>query len=166
MFTNHILLSISHLLNIHHAARSFSLFLVKAAMASIPFGRLGRSHKAWWSQEAESAVREQWRARSKAHQSEAHRLRCIDASCRASSVISRAKSTTWQAICSNLSSVLILVLSSGFSMPSRAKRTPPKALLFPVAVPLLTLPITMPLIFAHIYLKQHPVPRAEPNDSS
>ena len=62
--------------------------------------------------------------------------------------------------------VLILVLSSGFSMPSGAKRTPLKTLLFPVAVPLLTLPISMSLIFAHIYLKQHPVPRAEPNDSS
>ena len=170
MLTNHVLLSISPLdvdaVNIHHAARSFSLFLVKAAKASIPFGHLGRSPKAWWSQEAESAVRERQRAYSEAHRSESHRPRYIDASHRASSVISRAKSTIWQATCSNLSPLLILVLSSGSSMPSRAKRTPPKTLLFPVAVPLLTLPITMPLIFAHIYLKQHPVPRAEPNDSS
>ena len=30
-------------LNIHQAAHSFSLFLVEAAKASIPFGRLGRS---------------------------------------------------------------------------------------------------------------------------
>ena len=84
--------------NIHQAARSFSLFLVEAAKASIQFGRLGRSPKAWWSQEAESAVREQWRALS-----EAHRLRYIDASRKASSVISRAKSATWQATCFNLS---------------------------------------------------------------
>ena len=49
-------------LNIHQAARSFSLFLVEAAKASIPFGRLGCSPKAWWSQEAESAVRERQRA--------------------------------------------------------------------------------------------------------
>ena len=90
-------------LNIHQAAHSFSLFLVEAAKASIPFGRLGRSLKAWWSQEAESAVREQRRARSVAHRSESHRLRYIDASRRASSVISRAKSATWQATCSNLS---------------------------------------------------------------
>ena len=62
--------------------------------------------------------------------------------------------------------VLILVLFSGFSMPSRAKRTPPKTLLFPIALALLTLPTTMPLTFAHIYLKQHPVPRAELKDSS
>ena len=90
-------------LNIHQAAHSFSLFLVEAAKASIPFGRLGRSPKAWWSQEAESAVRERRRARSVAHRSESHRLRYIDASRRASSVISRAKSATWQATCSNLS---------------------------------------------------------------
>ena len=38
-----------------------------------------------------------------AHQSESHRLRYIDASRRASSVISRANSATWQATCSNLS---------------------------------------------------------------
>ena len=37
-----------------------------------------------------------------AHRSESHRLRYIDASRRASSVISRAKSATWQATCSNL----------------------------------------------------------------
>ena len=59
--------------------------------------------KAWWSQEAESAVRERRRARSVAHRSESHRLRYIDASRRASSVISRAKSAAWQATCSNLS---------------------------------------------------------------
>ena len=38
-----------------------------------------------------------------AHRSESHRLRFIDASRRASSVISRAKSAAWQATCSNLS---------------------------------------------------------------
>ena len=107
MFTNLILLSTFPLdfdaLNIHQAAHSFSLFLVEAAKASIPFGRLGRSPKAWWSQEAESAVRERRRARSVAHRSESHRLRYVDASRRASSVISRAKSATWQATCSNLS---------------------------------------------------------------
>ena len=48
-------------------------------------------------------MREQRRARSKAHRSEPHRLRYIDASRRACSVIARAKSATWQATCSNLS---------------------------------------------------------------
>ena len=171
MFINLILLSTFPLLILMHSTSTrlptpFSLFLVEAAKASIPFGRLGRSPKAWWPQEAEPAVRERRRARSVAHRSESHRLRYIDASRRASSVISRAKSATWQVTCSNLSPVLILALSSGFSMPSRAKRTPPKTLLFPIAPPLLTLPTTMPLIFAHIYLKRHPVPRAELKDNS
>ena len=108
MFTSHILLSIFPLLMLMHSTSrddwcSFSLFLVEAAKTSIPFGRLGRSPKVWWSQEAESAVQERRRARSEAHQSEAHRLRYIDASHRASSVISRVKSATWQATCSNLS---------------------------------------------------------------
>ena len=89
--------------NIHQAAHSFFLFLVEAAKASIPFGCPGCSPKAWWFQEAESTVRERRRARSEAHRSEAHRLRYIDASCRASPVISTAKSATWQAICFNLS---------------------------------------------------------------
>ena len=61
--------------NIHQAARSFSLFLIEATKASIPFGHLGRSPKAWWFQEAESAVRKRWRARSVAHRSESHCLR-------------------------------------------------------------------------------------------
>ena len=81
--------------NIQQAARSFFLFFVEAAEAYIPFGCFGRSPKAWWSQKAESAVREQRRARPEAHRSEAHRLRYIAASRRASSVISRAKSATW-----------------------------------------------------------------------
>ena len=42
--------------------------------------------------------------------SEAVRLRYIDASRRASSVISRAKSATWQATCSNLSPPLLFPL--------------------------------------------------------
>ena len=133
-----------------------------------PLAALVVPPKAWWSQEAESAVRERRRARSVAHRSESHRLRYIDASRRASSVISRAKFAAWQATCSTVTclSVLILVLSSGFSMPSRANKTPPKTLLFPIALALLTLPTTLPLIFAHVYLKRHPVPRAELNDSS
>ena len=52
----------------------------------------------------ESAVRERRKARSEAHRSEAHRLRYIDASRRASSFISRAKFAAWPATCSNLSS--------------------------------------------------------------
>ena len=35
-------------------------------------------------------------------------------------------------------------------MPSRANETPPKTLLFPIALALLTLPTTLPLIFAYV----------------
>ena len=101
-----------------------------------------------------------------AHRSESHRLRYIDASRRASSVISRAKSAAWQATCSNLSPRsdprAVFRLLNAIS----GKKTPPKTLLFPIALALLTLPTTLPLIFAHVYLKRHPVPRAELNDSS
>ena len=107
MFTNHILLSISFLLMLTQSTSTMlpalSLFLVEAAKVSIPFGCFGRSPKAWLSQEAESAVREWQRACLEAHLSEAHCLRYVDASRRASSVISRAKSSIWQATCSNLS---------------------------------------------------------------
>ena len=68
-------------------------------------------------------MREQRRACSDAHQSKAHRPRYIDASRWASSVISRAKSATWQAPVLICPLVLILVLSSGSSMPSQAKNS-------------------------------------------
>ena len=164
MFTNHILLSISPLLML--TARSFSLFLVEAAKASIPFGCLGRSPKAWWSQEADSAVQEQRRALSEAHRSEAHRLRYIDASRRPSSVISRAKSATWQATCSNLSPRsdprAVFRLLNAISSKKNTSQDP----FFPSC--------TSPLDTANHYAsylrlhlsKQHPVPRAEPNDST
>ena len=102
-----------------------------------------------------------------AHRSESHHLRFIDASRRASSVISRAKSAAWQATCSNLSPrsdprAVFRLLNA----ISGKKTTPPKTLLFPIALALLTLPTTLPLIFAHVYLKRHPVLRAELNDSS
>ena len=59
-----------------------------------------------------------------------------------------------------------LVLSSGFSMPSLAKRATPGTLLYPVTLPLWALPIAMPLVFALVYLRRHPVPCVEPNNSS
>ena len=109
MFTNYILLSISPLLMLTASTSTrlpapFSCSLLsRSCQASIFFGRIGRSLKASWSQEAGSAVRERRRARSEARRSDLHRLRYIDASCRASSVIFRAKSATWQATSSNLS---------------------------------------------------------------
>jgi len=84
--------------NIHCTARSFFSFHLNTAKASILFGRLGHLLKAWWCKEAELAVRDRWSTRSKAR-----RLTYVEASQRASSVISRAKAKTWQATCSNLS---------------------------------------------------------------
>ena len=173
MFTNHILLSIFPLLMLSQSTSTrlsalfpfFSRSCQSLFGQSFQFGRLGRSPKTWWSQKAESAVREPWRARSEAHWSEAHRLRFIDASRRASSVISRIKSATWQATWFNLfprsGPRAVFRLLNAISGKKNTFQD-----LFPVAVPLLTLPITIPLIFAHIYLKRHPIPRAESNDSS
>ena len=175
MFTNHILLSTFPLLMLMHSTSTrlpvpFPSSYSKLPRPLSPLATLVVPPKPGGFRKRKGCGndggRERRRARSVAHPSESHRLRYIDASRRASSVISRAKSATWQATCSNLSPLLILVLSSGFSMPSQAKRTSPKTLLFPITLPLLTLPTTMPLTFAHIYLKRHPVPRAEPNDSS
>jgi len=89
---------IEEMQNIHCAARSFSSLLLNAAKTSVPFGRLGRPPKAWWSKEAESAVWDRRRARS-----EAHRLAYVEVSRKSSSVISWAKTETWQATCNNLS---------------------------------------------------------------
>ena len=82
--------------NMHQAARSFSPFLSRSCQGHYPLW-LPWSFP-WWSQEAESAARERQRAHSEAHRSEAHCLRYIDASRRASSVISRDESATWQAL--------------------------------------------------------------------
>jgi len=95
--TEHLPPPIKEMQNIHCAARSFSLLLLNAAKASILFGRLGRPPKAWWSKEAELAVRDRWKACS-----EIHRLAYVEASRRVSSVISRAKAETWQATYNNL----------------------------------------------------------------
>ena len=143
--------------NIHQAACSFSLFLVEAAKASIPFGRHGRSPKAWWSQK--------WNLQCGSDGGPALRHTLMLLVGRPQSFLepNPQPGKPPVLICRP---VLILVLFSGFSMPSQAKKTPSKTLLLWVAVPLLTLPITMPLIFAHIYLKQHPVPCAESNNSS
>jgi len=96
--SEHPPLPIEEVQNIHCAARSFSSLLLNAAKASISFHRLSHSPKAWWSEEAELAVQDRRRAYS-----EAHHLAYVEASWRVSSVISRAKTETWQATCNNLS---------------------------------------------------------------
>ena len=72
------------------AAALFTSLALNAAKSSIPFGRIKRPPKAWWSAEVESAVSE----RRKAY---------ISASRRASSVIAKAKAEAWQTTRSSLS---------------------------------------------------------------
>ena len=71
------------------AAALFSSLVLNAAKSSIPFDRIKRHPKAWWSAEVEGAVSE----RRKAY---------ISASRRASSVIAKAKAEAWQTTCSSL----------------------------------------------------------------
>ena len=72
------------------AAALFTSLALNAAKSSIPFGRIKRPPKAWWSANVKSAVSE----RRKAY---------ISASRRASSVIAKTKAEAWQTTCSSLS---------------------------------------------------------------
>ena len=77
---------------------------MNAAKSSIPFGRIKRPPKAWWSAEVEQAVGERCRAFATAHKSDEDRQAYISASRRASSVIAKAKAEAWQTTCTSLSS--------------------------------------------------------------
>ena len=89
---------------------SFALLLLffislalNAAKSSISFGQIKRHPKAWWSAEVEQAVSERRKAFAAAHRSDKDRQAYISASRRASSVIAKAKTETWQTTCSSLS---------------------------------------------------------------
>ena len=75
------------------------------AKSSIPFGRIKRPPKAWWSAEVEEAVSERRKAFASAHRSDEDRQAYIFASRHASSVIVKAKTEAWQTTCSSLSSM-------------------------------------------------------------
>ena len=83
------------------AAALFTSLALNAAKSSIPFGRIKRPPKAWWSAEVEEAVGERRRAFATAHRSDEDRQAYISASRRASSVI--AKAEAWQTTCTFLS---------------------------------------------------------------
>ena len=85
------------------AAALFTSLTLNAAKSSIPFGRIKRHPKAWWSPEVEEAVSERRKAFAAAHRSDEDRQAYISASRRASSVIAKAKTEAWQKICSSLS---------------------------------------------------------------
>ena len=85
------------------AAVLFTSLALNAAKSSIPFGRIKRHPKAWWSAEVEQAVSERLKAFPAAHRSDEDRQAYISASRRASSVIAKAKAEAWQTTCSSLS---------------------------------------------------------------
>ena len=72
------------------AAALFTSLAMNAAKSSIPFGRIKRPPKAWWSAEVEQAVGERRKAFATAHRSDEDRQVYISASRRASSVIAKA----------------------------------------------------------------------------
>ena len=81
----------------------FSPLALNAAKSSIPFGRIKRHPKAWWSAEVESANSETRKAFAVAHRSDKDRQAYISASRCASSVIAKSKAVAWQTTCSSLS---------------------------------------------------------------
>ena len=90
-------------LSLSSAAALFTSLALNAAKSSIPFGRIKRPPKAWWSAEVEGAVGERRKAFAAAHRSDEDRQAYISASQRASSVIAKAKAEAWQTTCSSLS---------------------------------------------------------------
>ena len=90
-------------LSLSSAAALFTSLTLNATKSSIPFGRIKRHPKAWWSAEVESAVSERRKAFAAAHRSDENRQAYISASRRALSVIAKTKAETWQTNCSFLS---------------------------------------------------------------
>ena len=90
-------------LSLSSAAALFTSLTLNAAKSSIPFGRIKRPPKAWWSPEVDEVVSERRKAFAAAHRSDEDRQAYISASRRASSVIAKAKAEAWQTTCSSLS---------------------------------------------------------------
>ena len=90
-------------LSLCSAAALFTSLALNAAKSSIPFGRIKRHPKAWWSVEVEDSVNERGKDFAAAHRSDEDCHAYISASRRASSVIAKAKAEAWQATCSSLS---------------------------------------------------------------
>ena len=83
------------------AVALFTSLALNAAKSSIPFGRIKRPPKAWWSAEVQEAVSERCKAFAATHRSDEDRQAYISTSRRTSSVI--AKAEAWQMTCSSLS---------------------------------------------------------------
>ena len=90
-------------LSLSSAAALFPSLALNVAKSSIPFGRIRRPPKAWWSAQVESAISEKRKAFATAHRSDEDRQAYISASRRTSSVIAKAKAEAWQTTCTFLS---------------------------------------------------------------
>ena len=90
-------------LSLSSAAALFTSLTLNAAKSSIPFVRIKRHSKTWWSAEVEQAVSERRKAFAAAHRSDEDCQVYISASRRASSVIPKAKTEAWQTTCFSLS---------------------------------------------------------------
>ena len=90
-------------LSLSSAPALFTFLAPNAAKSSIPFGRIKRHPKAWWSAEMKGVVSERRKAFAAAHRSDEDRQAYISASRRASSVIAKAKIEARQTTCSSLS---------------------------------------------------------------
>ena len=90
-------------LSLSSAAALFTSLTLNAPKSSIPFGRIKRPPKAWWSAEVEQAVSKRRKAFASAHRIDDDRQAYISAFRRASSVIAKAKTEAWQTTCSSLS---------------------------------------------------------------
>ena len=77
-------------MSLSSAAALFTSLTLNAAKSSIPFGRIKRHSKAWWSAEVEDAVSERRKAFAAAYRSDEDRQATISAFGRASSVIAKA----------------------------------------------------------------------------
>ena len=87
-------------LSLSSAAALFTSLALNAAKSSVPFGRIKRLPKAWWSAKVEEAVSERCKAFAAAHRSDEDRQAYISASRCATSVIAKVKAEAWQTTCS------------------------------------------------------------------
>ena len=85
------------------AAALFTSLAMNAAKSYIPFGRIKRPPKAWWSAEVEEPVSGRRKAFAAAHRSDEDRQAYIFVSRRALSVIAKVKAEAWQTTCFSLS---------------------------------------------------------------
>ena len=112
-------------LSLSSAAALFSSLAMNAAKSSIPFGRITRPPKVWWSAKVEQAVDERRRTFATAHRSDEDRQAYISASRRASSVIAKAKAEAWQTTCTSLSPKSVhSLLRSIAGSPSSSSSSP------------------------------------------